>query len=260
MSEEQPGEAKFEIGELPTLKRSHVIAGRIRSRIVSGELAQGHNLPTESALLQRLNVSRPVLREALRILEGEGLIRTGRGTRHPVVLGPSIQKSAQFASYLLAGDAVTLGDLHRARLLVEPEIVHSIGGERLQWTARELTRCVESFDSSDPDDILDSITLSKRFHEILMNASTNPVLRTICRMFYEIAMHSYQVLIEGSARDLEALRRHQSVQHAAYRQLVAHLASGDTEHAAAGWTEYILATDRMLDSSGLASRPLVALG
>src|SRR5207253_9697326 len=62
-------------------KLSHALVERFRARIASGELKPGDTLPPESELLQQLRVSRPTLRQALRVLESESLIQLGKGAR-----------------------------------------------------------------------------------------------------------------------------------------------------------------------------------
>src|SRR3546814_11650599 len=55
------------------------IADELRQLIVSGELDEGDSLGKETELSERFGASRPSLREALRILEAEGLISGMRG-------------------------------------------------------------------------------------------------------------------------------------------------------------------------------------
>jgi len=64
------------------------IYDKIRDRLTSGDFAAGTLLPTEDQLCEEYKVSRYALREALRLLERQGLIerRRGAGTR---VLSPS---------------------------------------------------------------------------------------------------------------------------------------------------------------------------
>ncbi len=55
------------------------IADELRGLIIEGRLDEGDLLGTEAELLERFEVSRPSLRESLRILEAEGLISVVRG-------------------------------------------------------------------------------------------------------------------------------------------------------------------------------------
>lgn len=89
-------------------KASLAIAAEFRSRIAAGELAEGQPLPVESALVGELGVSKAVVREALRILETEGLVEVRRGlgggprVRHPSV--PEVAKG--LGVYLQIGDVL----------------------------------------------------------------------------------------------------------------------------------------------------------
>jgi GntR family transcriptional regulator len=56
------------------------VADELRARIIAGDFANGAQLPTESALCERHGVSRFTVREALRRLQAEGLIRRRRGS------------------------------------------------------------------------------------------------------------------------------------------------------------------------------------
>ncbi|MGH3039100.1 MAG: FadR/GntR family transcriptional regulator, partial [Gaiellaceae bacterium] len=52
---------------------------QLRELIVSGELAPGERLPNEAVLAREFGVSRATVREALRILTAQNLIRTTKG-------------------------------------------------------------------------------------------------------------------------------------------------------------------------------------
>ena len=64
-------------------KASDVLANDLRERILSGEFPEGTSLPPERDMVVQTQMSRTTVREALRILEVQGLvrIRTGRSRR-----------------------------------------------------------------------------------------------------------------------------------------------------------------------------------
>lgn len=61
------------------LKMSDQIASQIRRMIARGEIADGDWLPTEAELIRQFGVSRPTLREAFRLLEGDSFFTIRRG-------------------------------------------------------------------------------------------------------------------------------------------------------------------------------------
>ena len=78
-----------------------MVASVLRDRIVNGELGNGDLLPKQDELLEEFRISRPSLREALRILESEGLLTVRRGNvGGSVVEAPNAESSAyMFGSF-----------------------------------------------------------------------------------------------------------------------------------------------------------------
>jgi GntR family transcriptional regulator, transcriptional repressor for pyruvate dehydrogenase complex len=96
------GVARLNQSHLVKREKPQQIADEVRGLIVSGELSEGDFLGREPDLVQRFGVSRPSLREALRILETEGLIRVVRGVRGGVVVqSPDQRITARTAAVVL---------------------------------------------------------------------------------------------------------------------------------------------------------------
>jgi DNA-binding FadR family transcriptional regulator len=102
-------------------KASEVLADHLRENILSGRFPEGTALPTERDMVTQTQTSRTTVREALRILEVQGLvrIRTGRSggafVRHPS--GDSLANSV---SLLIRGRQIRMTALLEAREGVEP--------------------------------------------------------------------------------------------------------------------------------------------
>jgi DNA-binding GntR family transcriptional regulator len=64
--------------QLRVPKAAELLAARIRGQIIRSELKEGDALPAESELMETFGVSRPTLREAIRVLEMESLLRMRR--------------------------------------------------------------------------------------------------------------------------------------------------------------------------------------
>jgi DNA-binding FadR family transcriptional regulator len=111
-------------------KLTEIVTDVLRREILTGKIRQGDNLPLEQDLAVQLGVSRPTLREALRVLESESLIRPRRGSREgAVVIAPTIDSAARYFGYLLQYSDTTLEDLARARLMLEPPLVALLARE-----------------------------------------------------------------------------------------------------------------------------------
>lgn len=91
---------------------AEMVAGTLRERIVSGELEDGDALPGLDKLVKEFGVSPPSLREALRILENEGLITVRRGNQGgAVVHRPSPDAAAYMFGLVLQAEGVPVTDL-----------------------------------------------------------------------------------------------------------------------------------------------------
>lgn len=76
-----------------TQRASEVIYQQIYPKIVSGELKPGDRLPSERELAQQFQRSRPIVREALRMLQQDGLLETSIGSSGgAIVRGISLKR------------------------------------------------------------------------------------------------------------------------------------------------------------------------
>jgi GntR family transcriptional regulator, transcriptional repressor for pyruvate dehydrogenase complex len=110
------------------VKASIAIAAELRTRIASGDLAPGDPLPVEGELTGELGCSKPVVREALRILETEGLVEVRRGVGGGArVCHPTISHAASgMGVHLQLGDVGVL-DVWTARDRIVAEAVERLG-------------------------------------------------------------------------------------------------------------------------------------
>ena len=102
-------------------KTAELVAGTLRRMVVDGQLKEGDFLPNEAELMTHFGVSRPTLREAVRVLESERLVEVRRGSRTGArvrVPGPEIV--ARPAGLLLELSGATIADVLVARSGIEP--------------------------------------------------------------------------------------------------------------------------------------------
>jgi len=168
-------------------KTSDLVAGHLRRQILRGELHEGEALTTESALIERFEVSRPTLREAYRVLESEGLITVRRGTQGGArVHVPSVEMAAKYAGFVLQSMGATLDEVLEARTLIEPPLAAVIAerSDRKQ-SARALRKYIEEH-SLTPDDP-DYIVEFHGFNRLLMSLTGNDAVVLVTAMLEAIA-------------------------------------------------------------------------
>jgi GntR family transcriptional repressor for pyruvate dehydrogenase complex len=167
------------------------IADELRSLIVSGELSEGDSLGHEPDLVERFGVSRPSLREALRILEAEGLITVVRGVRGGVVVhSPDERMTARTAALLLQARNVSLADVFEARSLLEPIAARTIANARGHRAAvKELRALIHEEEEAIADPARFAVA-NAAFHQRLVARAGNQTLNIVAEMLSEIVVRA----------------------------------------------------------------------
>jgi DNA-binding FadR family transcriptional regulator len=131
-------------GVVSGAKVSERLAERLRGEIANGRYRPGEMLPPEAALMRVYGVGRPSVREAMRILESDGLVKVVRGaTGGAVVLELDVVGLALRAGLYLQLRGADLADLRAARGLIDPGAV-ALAAERADPEDVEVLRgCVE---------------------------------------------------------------------------------------------------------------------
>ncbi|MBN9100987.1 MAG: FadR family transcriptional regulator [Pseudonocardia sp.] len=102
-------------------KASDVLANELRERILSGDFPEGTPLPPERELVVQTRMSRTTVREALRVLEVQGLIRIKAGRAGGAfVQQPGEESVANSLELLIRGRQIRLASVHETREAIEP--------------------------------------------------------------------------------------------------------------------------------------------
>jgi GntR family transcriptional repressor for pyruvate dehydrogenase complex len=223
-------------------RAAELVAADIRARILSGELDEG--LPTEMVLLEEFSVSRPTLREALRILETEGLVRTRRGKQGGAVVSrPTVDTAAYHLGLVLQSGSVDLRDLANARHLLEPLCV-SLAAQRpdREKVAAELEALVDESKELMGDGAAFTTSLL-RFHEALVKACQNQTLQilvgTVERVWDSQERAWAEEASESGDYPDEEGQRHALESH---RRIARRIAKGDPEGAARAARNHLAAS------------------
>jgi DNA-binding FadR family transcriptional regulator len=192
------GKAFADTGPRPAgnVRRIEKIAEVIAREIVrdSRGLRPGTMLPTEAKLVERYRVSRASVREALRLLEVQGLIvtRTGPGGG-PMLAEADSSHFGRMASLYFHLANATYRDTLRARLILEPVVAGIIAQEQNPQHIRALKEYLEgsktTMEGSLPSAARPLSVEEERaleFHAMLMNMSGNPVLTLLVRSLQDL--------------------------------------------------------------------------
>lgn len=158
-------------------KVSEVVAQQIVDNIVARQLSPGDRLPAESLMLKIYRVSRASLREALRILEVNGLIsiRPGPGGG-PVVRGVSTRDFGRMAALYFEMRHATVAEVVAARLVIEPVMARLAAELREPSNMAALSRFLETARTAPLDSDASYAANITEFHDIVLRSSGNRVL------------------------------------------------------------------------------------
>ena|SRR5690242_13120015 len=220
------------IGPIEVRTASDVLADRLRAQILAGELPAGTQLPVERELAERTGVSRTVVREALKALAREGLVRTRVGRNGGTVVtrpdtGSIVRSLDQFAQ---AGD-VPLHALLEARELVEPLCAGLAASRRSEEQLAELEAIHERLTAARSQ--ADAEPENIRWHVAVARASGNELLAS----FVEGLAGVRKAGTEN--RHLSARMRVQVVE--AHAAIMAAIRAGDADAASRRMRRHITA-------------------
>lgn len=212
------------------------IAKRLRAAILEGKLRVDERLPTEEELADRFGVSRPTIREALKRLAAQNLVRSRRGpSGGTFVTSPSIDEAmeslAAVTTMLVSVGAFGMTEIAEARHQLELVCARLA---TLRHTEEHL-RAMEAEIAVQRDPNLSDIEFCAsdvRFHRAIVDASANPLFQFLMAALVE-ALQPVSNLIVFRFRDrAETVRQHSNILSAIRRR--------DIESTEAALTEQMI--------------------
>jgi DNA-binding FadR family transcriptional regulator len=159
-------------------RASQVIAAELRSMILLGELRDDEPLPPEPEFAARLGVSRHHMREALRLLEQDGLVMVRPGRNGGIFLTrPDVDVLKRAVGGILARNGTPLADVMAARLVIEPAAAEIAAGAATDGEIEELEAIIRLQEAEGAY----SDGLNSRFHVALTAAAHNQTLLLMMR-------------------------------------------------------------------------------
>lgn len=233
--------------EPPKPKRSRPVkvADEIKQWVVERDLKRGDKLPNEAQMISLFAVSKGTVREALRILEAQGLIVTRTGPGGGSFVGQVSQDRALslLGNYFYFHD-LSLADIYQMRKALEPELAANLAGHLSAEQLATLTALVSAHDrpAQSAEEEKQEHIASLAFHAQLADYAGNRLLgftiAFMVRMLTEMTV--YLKLYDVPNHELwRRGRQHQL-------DLIAALRRGDAEAARGIMASHMAAAEEMM--------------
>ncbi|NMH96924.1 FadR/GntR family transcriptional regulator [Pseudonocardia acidicola] len=180
---------------------SNLIVEQIRFLIRDGQLKAGDRLPSERELGERFGVSRVTVREALKMLEANGLVTIKVGARGGAfVTAPTSERVGEGISDLLTFSVVEPADVTEARQVFELGIVPLVCRRADEQDITDLLEICDRAEAMLKADGEYPVSLSAEFHVRVARATHNPALELLARSFHGPMLRSLMRAQEGDPR------------------------------------------------------------
>jgi DNA-binding FadR family transcriptional regulator len=227
-------------------KMAEIVAADLRGQIIAGQLREGDPLPPEDQLMGDAGVARTTVREALRILESEGLLVVRRGAGGGArIRTPSVSNVARYIGLVLQSDGATLRDLYDARLTLEGPAA----GMLASTPDREEIVAALRKALADEEAVLDKpVELSRaygRFHQLIVRLSgsqTFESLAAVCNRIIQVHADRF-MSSRGQYTDPKLAG---DAAHRAHQRFVELVAVGAAQDAEDLWRRHLAAGDTAL--------------
>lgn len=216
------------------LKAYEQIADQLRDLITSGTIAPGERLPNEATLARQFGVSRATVRESLRVLSAQNLVRTAKGSGGgSYVTLPTVDHISEFLgsnfNLLTAAQDVSLEDLLEARMLLEVPAARLAAERRSEESLARLRDTV-------PQELLslttqDQFAFNRNFHSTVLEACGNKLL-------YVSAQPIFSVLQRALQRSNLSTAFHRAIDES-HRRITDAIAAGDADTAEREMREHL---------------------
>lgn len=184
------------------------VAQLIRAKILGEGLEEGFRLPSEIQIANELDVSRSVVREALRILDVMGYIHVKKGPQGGIFVSSHYHKPISDSFRLLADSGqITVDHLFDVRLQIEPFIIEEA---TIHAKDNDIEKIASLFKNTslNMDDTAQLKRANIDFHLLLAEASGNPVLSILMKSLTDILMEvAYTFLDHEFEKQLFGIHR-----------------------------------------------------
>jgi DNA-binding FadR family transcriptional regulator len=240
MNESRPMSLAVARAHAPRL--ADVVAGQIRELILMGELEDGARLPTLERLLEQFGVSAPTMREALRILEAEGLVAVQRGgIGGALIQRPSPREVAYTVALVLRSLGTERRDVSQAVTLLQP-ICAQLCAQRPDRKAN-VARELRELNDAAREVIDDAVAFNERmlqFHRAVVRLSGNDTLALVTCALEDITLADVHDWVdEHAAHGDYPTEAERAASVETHERIIDLIAAGDGAGAAQAMADHI---------------------
>src|SRR5919109_2000203 len=200
---------------------SEQVADAIRAYMQSEGLRPGDRLGREEDLARRLGVSRPTLREALRLLSSSHLVRASKGAGGGIFVaatpeeGISRTVSASVAS-MLETHSITIDELLETRMLFEVPLVGLAAQRATDEEVAQLHAILDEAERS-PDDAARVAEVDERLHGLISQIAGNRLAAAFTAWVVEVLQPPLRELVAPAVLESLIVEQHRDIVRAIER-------------------------------------------
>ncbi|MDE2398177.1 MAG: FadR family transcriptional regulator [Burkholderiales bacterium] len=220
-------------------KAAETVAAELRRQIVTGRLKPGDKLHPENVLQAEFAISRPTMREALRLLEAESLITISRG-KHGGARVSTIDFGAVATQVgvFLQMEGTTLPDVWLARTVLEPPAAGLVAARRDPAVLSLLEAHIDEAREAAKTDLIRYADLSADFSLLITRHCGNKTIHVLVSLIYDIIRRQHENVTERTLTRPSVDRlRQDSIR--SREQAVALMRSGTPAAAETFWREHL---------------------
>jgi DNA-binding FadR family transcriptional regulator len=215
---------------------SEQVAVQIQHYMQNEGLGPGDFLGREEDLASEFGVSRPTLREALKLLASGNLIRATKGPGGGIFVAHTAEQGmsrslSDAISMMLETGAVTLDELLDARLLLEVPLAGLAAYRPDEETLKELREALETASGS-PDDIGVMAATDANIHRTIAAAAGNRMVQALTNWIFEVLQPSLIEVLHPAVVHSALIEQHEA--------LVSAIEKGDPARAERAMKDHLL--------------------
>jgi DNA-binding FadR family transcriptional regulator len=242
-------------GGEPAPRRALIVAAEIRARIAEGKLTDGDRLPPLPELADEFGISRPTLREALRILEMEFLLDLRTGDRGGATICiPSTRVAAQLSGIVLEARKATVADCFRAVRLIEPPVIGLIAS-RINAKQLDALHTMNAQLAVTTEDTARFVTTWREAEGMAFSAARNPGLTVIAEILHWIRVGVESAVI-ADVKDLPWVHKTNRRVQGLFAKFVLAASERDAEKARQIWAECVKVNETLSENTEFGKRLL----